>query len=112
MQLSYRCIARLVSLGVLLLSLVACSPKGEETITLHILHTTDVHGNFLPFDYVKECPTTGSMARLASYVGALRAEGEQPILLDGGDLLQGEPITYYYNYVDTTTKHVACTTAL
>lgn len=107
MQLSHRYIARLVSLGVLLLSLVACSPKGEETITLHILHTTDVHGNFLPFDYVKECPTTGSMARLASYVGALRAEGEQPILLDGGDLLQGEPITYYYNYVDTTTKHVA-----
>lgn len=107
MQLSNRYIARLVSLGILLLSLVACSPKGEETITLHILHTTDVHGNFLPFDYVKECPTTGSMARLASYVGALRAGGEQPILLDGGDLLQGEPITYYYNYVDTTAKHVA-----
>lgn len=21
--------------------------------------------------------------------------------------MQGEPITYYYNYVDTTTKHVA-----
>lgn len=107
MQLLYRCVARLLSMGALLLSLVACSPKGEETVTLHILHTTDVHGNFLPFDYVKECPTTGSMARLAAYVAALRAEGEQPILLEGGDLLQGEPITYYYNYVDTATKHVA-----
>lgn len=107
MRLLYKCILRLVSLGAFLLTLLACSPKGEETVTLHILHTTDVHGNFLPFDYIKECPTTGSMARLAAYVGALRADGDQPILLDGGDLLQGEPITYYYNYVDTTAKHVA-----
>lgn len=106
MRLLYRCILRFVSLGAFLLTLLACSPKGEETVTLHILHTTDVHGNFLPFDYVKECPATGSMARLAAYVGALRADGDQPILLDGGDLLQGEPITYYYNFVDTATKHM------
>ncbi len=100
-------ISGLIPLGVLSLFLTACQPKGEETITLHLLHTTDVHGNFLPFDYVKERPATGSMARLSTYVTALRNDGEMPILLEGGDLLQGEPISYYYNYVDTVTQHIA-----
>ncbi len=28
------------------------------------------------------------------------------VLLDNGDILQGDPLAYYYNFVDTTAIHI------
>lgn len=89
---------------LLLLSLIclgSCSQQ-ETVIDLRILHTTDVHGALFPYDYINERPTSGSAARLASLLEQARAEDtDRLFLLDGGDFLQGEPITYYTNYIDT-----------
>ena len=48
------------------------------------------------------------MSRISTYVKRLRAEqGEGRVLLvDNGDILQGQPAAYYYNYVDTTSTHL------
>ena len=35
------------------------------------------------------------------------AYGKNLILLDNGDILQGQPTAYYYNYIDTVAPHLA-----
>lgn len=82
---------------------------GCREITVSVVETTDVHGNFFPTDYITRRPWPGSLARVAAYVDSLRcAQGSDGvILLDNGDLLQGQPAAYYYNYIDTVSPHVA-----
>jgi len=36
---------------------------------------------------------------------------QEIILLDNGDILQGEPVVYFSNYMDTASIHV-CATAM
>lgn len=90
----------LSSVIILALLLLPSCNKGEETITLRIVHTTDVHGNLLPTDDINQKPASGGMARLYTLMQELRASEPNTLLLDAGDFLQGEPITYYSNYVD------------
>ena len=64
----------------------------EETINLKIIATSDVHGFFLPYDFIEQRPTPGSLARVCSYVKKERAKyGSNLILIDNGDILQGQP---------------------
>ena len=80
----------------------------SKTITLKIIETSDVHGSFFPFDFINRKPVSGSMARVSSYVKRMRRQyGANVILLDNGDILQGQPTSYYYNYIDTTEANIA-----
>ena len=80
----------------------------EEIIEIRIVQTSDVHGCFFPYDFIDMQPATGSMARVASYVNKLRAEyGEKLLLLDNGDILQGQPTCYYCNFVKPEIPNVA-----
>ncbi len=88
----------------------AAAPEGEpREVTISLLETTDVHGNLFPTDYIAGRPWPGSLARVATYVDSLRRSRgpESVILLDNGDLLQGQPTVYLYNFVDTEAPHVA-----
>ncbi|MCI0523226.1 MAG: metallophosphoesterase, partial [Bacteroidales bacterium] len=86
----------------ILISLHSCTsaPGGE----LDIYVTTDLHGMLLPFDNTDGVETDRSLANLATLVES--GSAENMILLDNGDILQGDPLTYYYNFVDTTRTHV------
>ncbi len=80
----------------------------EKTISLKFIETSDVHGSFFPYDFINRKPKAGSMARVATYVKQLRSQyGENLILLDNGDILQGQPVSYYSNYVDTIQPNIA-----
>ena len=81
----------------------------ERTVNLKIVATTDVHGNFFAYDFIAQKPWDGSLARVAAYVDSLRkaAGDESVILLDNGDILQGQPTVYYYNFIDTASPHIA-----
>ncbi len=80
----------------------------EKTINLKFIETSDVHGSFFPYDFINRKPKAGSMARVATYVKQLRSQyGENLILLDNGDILQGQPVSYYSNYVDTIQPNIA-----
>ena len=82
--------------------------KKEKTITLHLLETSDVHGCFFPYDFINGEPKAGSLARVMTYVNQLRQNASEPvILLDNGDILQGQPICYYYNYVVPQRTNIA-----
>lgn len=79
-----------------------------KTVTLRVLETSDVHGAFFAYDYLERKEARGSMARVASYVKRLRSEhGSNVILLDNGDILQGQPTCYYYNFINPKMQNVA-----
>jgi 2',3'-cyclic-nucleotide 2'-phosphodiesterase / 3'-nucleotidase len=92
---------RSLSLFILILCLVSgcTAPKG-----LNIYVTTDLHGMLLPFDNTDGKATDHSLANLASLVDS--EDSENILLLDNGDIIQGDPLAYYYNFVDTTREHV------
>jgi 2',3'-cyclic-nucleotide 2'-phosphodiesterase/3'-nucleotidase len=81
----------------------------DKTITLHLIETSDVHGAFFPVDFFNNRPMEGSMARVSTYLNQLRAEvGEDAVIvLDNGDILQGQPTCYYNNYIKTDVVNVA-----
>ena len=80
----------------------------EKNVTIKIYHTTDIHGNFFPFDFINNRDSKGSSARVSTYMKEQRQKfGDNLLLLDGGDILQGQPSVYYYNFVDTVSKHLA-----
>jgi 2',3'-cyclic-nucleotide 2'-phosphodiesterase/3'-nucleotidase len=91
-----------LALGVILLT--SCSD--EHYITLKILETTDLHGTILPFDYVENEETDASLASVSTYIGRVKNKKSDIILLDNGDILQGSPSVYYYNFIDTVSPHL------
>ena len=99
-------------ISLCLLALLAFTPatakKKIQTVKLHIVETSDVHGSFFPYDFINRKPKRGTLARVSTYVKRLREEyGDNVILVDNGDILQGQPTCYYYNYVDTESTNVA-----
>lgn len=84
------------------------APKKGKTVKLRMIETTDVHGRFFPYDFVRQQPTEGSLVRVSSYVDSLRnIYGDRLLLMDAGDVLQGQPVVTYYNYEKTDVPNVA-----
>lgn len=71
-----------------------------------IVFTTDIHGNYFSLNFRHGKWGKGSLQRVHGYVADLcnRKPGST-ILIDGGDLLQGEPTSYYFNYIDKSRHH-------
>lgn len=78
-----------------------------RTVQIHIIETSDVHGCFFPYDYITRKPKAGTLARVSNYVRQLRKKGDAVVLLDNGDILQGQPVCYFSNFVDTTETNIA-----
>lgn len=79
----------------------------SRVVVLYWAHTSDVHGSIFSYDYLKNRPTLGGLPSVYSYVNSLRkAHPGRVILSDGGDVLQGQPVSYYYNFINTSSPHV------
>lgn len=79
-----------------------------RTVKIKVIETSDVHGNFYPYDFINQKAGRGSLARVVPVIEEARAlvpEGHV-IVLDNGDILQGQPTAYYYNFIDTVSPHV------
>ena len=80
------------------------SAKG---IKLKIIETSDIHGNYFPYDFLNDTPGKGSLARIETYIQQQRdIYGKNLLLFDAGDFLQGQPTSYYYNFIDTVSPHL------
>ncbi len=78
----------------------------NKDIHIKIMETSDVHGCVFPQDLVYQRNRRGSLAQVDTYIKQERANHNQTVvLLDNGDILQGTPFVYYYNYVDTKVTH-------
>lgn len=66
---------------------------------LRIMETTDIHVAILPYDYYADAPNdTMGLARTAKLIEGVRAEATNSILVDNGDLIQGNPMGDYVAY--------------
>ena len=84
---------------------------GPATVDLVVAATTDVHGRLRGWEYYANAPDTiRGLSRAATIVDSLRAAHPgSVVLVDAGDLLQGNPLTYVAARVsaDTTSPVVA-----
>ncbi|MBM7662345.1 2',3'-cyclic-nucleotide 2'-phosphodiesterase/3'-nucleotidase/5'-nucleotidase [Bacillus mesophilus] len=85
-------------------SISAAKPSGGKVtsqVELRIMETTDIHTNLLSYDYYKnaEAPKLG-LAKTATLVKQARKEVKNSVLVDNGDLIQGNPLGTYKAKVD------------
>ena len=100
---------RRTALNFLWIALCVCTGLSaqDRVVKLKFVETSDVHGSFYPYDFIRQEPAGGSLARVQTYVRQAREKwGDNLILLDNGDILQGQPSAYYYNYMDTVSPHL------
>ena len=72
-----------------------------DTAHIVIVATTDVHGRVLGWDYVKDAAAPGGLSRAATALETLRARyPNNLVLVDAGDLLQGNPFAAYFGRYD------------
>lgn len=86
---------------------VLALPAQEREVKLKLVETSDIHGNFYPYNFIAQQEWAGSLARVHAFVQKKREiYKENLILIDNGDILQGQPSAYYYNYIDTVAPHL------
>ncbi|MDR1059200.1 MAG: bifunctional 2',3'-cyclic-nucleotide 2'-phosphodiesterase/3'-nucleotidase [Treponema sp.] len=86
LKVPFRCIA-------LFLALFLSLPVFSQTVDITILATSDVHNNYMDYDYFTDMPTeqTG-LVRIATAIKVERALGPNVLLFDNGDNIQGNPL--------------------
>ena len=101
-------IKKVICLTIALISMTTLMAKHPLRVTIRLIETSDVHGAFFPYDYIEHRPMKGTMARVSSYIKKQRQEfHENLILLENGDILQGQPTCYYTNFMKTDAPNVA-----
>ena len=60
--------------------------------TVQIYYTSDTHGHIFPVNYAAGCPENSGLLNLDAQV----EKDGNTLVLDGGDSLQGTPLTQYY----------------
>ncbi|MBR5059139.1 MAG: bifunctional metallophosphatase/5'-nucleotidase [Clostridia bacterium] len=71
----------------------------EEIKKLTILHSNDMHGDFLPGD--KDGIETGGLARLSGYINKTREERKNVLYMIAGDMFRGSIIDSEYQGLST-----------
>lgn len=85
-----------------------CLHAQIREVNLKFVETSDVHGNYYPYDFIQNKDASGSLARVSAFVKKKRElYKDNLILIDNGDILQGQPTAYYYNFIDTLSTHLA-----
>lgn len=91
-------------LAAVFMCCAACSEGARDgRYRVHIVATNDVHGHFFDSLYTGGGVQT-SLARVSSYLKGMK--DSCLVLIDVGDILQGDNAAYYFNYVDTARTHL------
>ncbi len=86
----------LLLIAAILALLIAKSLFADTKVQLRILETTDIHTHIVDYDYFQDQPSaTVGLVRTATLVEIARAEVSNSVLVDNGDLLQGNPLGDY-----------------
>jgi len=89
----------MITLAILIAGCKTVFMTTQKEIKLKIIETTDVHGAIFPKDLINQKISEGSLAQVYTYVTEQREDKSQEvILIDNGDILQGTPLVYYYNF--------------
>ena len=93
----------------MILTALPASGKGSKTVKLKVIETSDVHGHFFPWDFMEGRPIKGTLVRANSYITRQRKAmgNDRLLLIDNGDILQGQPCVYWSNYVMPEDENLA-----
>lgn len=92
--------------GFLFLLILGFSAVTAQEVKIQLITVADLHATVFPHDFVNDRSLEGSLAHVKTFVDKQRAiPGNQVILLDNGDLLQGQPTGYYFNFIDANDEH-------
>lgn len=93
----------------MILTALPASGKGSKTVKLKVIETSDVHGHFFPWDFMEGRPIKGTLIRANSYITRQRQAmgNDRLLLIDNGDILQGQPCVYWSNYVMPEDENLA-----
>ena len=98
----------LTSIAVITMMLSATAQTATKTVRLKVIETSDVHGHFFPYDFMEKKPIKGTLVRASSYINKQREKyGDNLLLIDNGDILQGQPCVYWTNYVMPEDENLA-----
>ncbi len=85
--------AALAGIGPVRAENAAHAPEGTERV-LRILMTSDIHGKFYPYNYVRNTEdSTGSLAQIATAIREYRTE--DTLMVDCGDCVQGNATEFF-----------------
>ncbi len=89
-------LALFITLGMVASLAIPVTGIAQSSIDLVIASTTDVHGRLRGWDYYAGTPDpTHSLASAATIVDSVRrANPGRVVLVEAGDILQGNPLTY------------------
>lgn len=94
-----RCLLALFLFCLLSLSArpaLAAQDAADDSVTITILGSSDVHGRFLPWDYAGDTEDlSGSFAQISTVVKEIRAKNPNTILLDCGDTIQDNSVEQF-----------------
>ena len=93
----------------MILTALPASGKGNKTVKMKVIETSDVHGHFFPWDFMEGRPLKGTLVRANSYITRQRLKygNDHLLLIDNGDILQGQPCVYWSNYVMPEDENLA-----
>ena len=93
----------------MLISVMPIEAKTTKTVKLKVIETSDVHGHFFPWDFMENKPIKGTLTRANTYIKKQRAKfgDDRFLLIDNGDILQGQPCVYWSNYVMPEDENIA-----
>lgn len=87
----------LIILSVIIIGVIANAPvRADENRTLVIIHTNDLHGRLRPHmnKRISRDKPVGGMPYIASIINNIRRQHPgKTLLLDGGDVAQGSPVS-------------------
>lgn len=80
---------------------------GDGEYSFRLLTTNDVHGSFFDSTYLDK-NVRRSLFAVKHAVDSIRAVAGSGnvVLIDAGDILQGDNAAYYFDYVDTLSPHI------
>ena len=93
----------------MLCSTLAVTGQTSKTVRFKVIETSDVHGHFFPYDFMERKPLKGTLVRANTYINKEREKfgRENLLLIDNGDILQGQPCVYWSNYVMPEDENLA-----
>lgn len=90
------------------MTLTIAAQPATKTVRLKVIETSDVHGHFFPYDFMEKKDIKGTLVRANTYINKQRElYGDNLLLIDNGDILQGQPCVYWSNYVMPEDENLA-----
>ena len=92
--------------GWMLAVLSAAGVSAQDTVSVVVVATTDIHGRAMHWDYVNDTEAPWGLTRVATVVYSVRRSVPGGVVLvDAGGLLQGDPFSTYFASASALSGH-------